>query len=118
MNKKQKQIEDEAYEHMKKNYPDTWSMLQRDWRENSKYAMPAGASTWMEPHRILDPLAARYVHGSTYAHGVPQRIKDEIAQEKAQNKAKELDALRQKEAEQNYEWKQVGYTFVKVKRTQ
>lgn len=96
MNKKQKQIEDEAYEHMKKNYPDTWSMLQRDWRENSKYAMPAGASTWMEPHRILDPLAARYVHGSTYAHGVPQRIKDEIVQEKAQNKAEELEALRQK----------------------
>ena len=77
MNKRSKQIEQEAYEYMKENYPNTWLMLQKDWRENSKYAMTAGANTWMEPHRVLYPLAAHYVNGTYYAHGVPQRIKDE-----------------------------------------
>ena len=36
MNKKQKQIENEAYEHMRVNYPYEYALLKREYRENVK----------------------------------------------------------------------------------
>ena len=36
MNKKQKQIENEAYEYMRVNYPYEYALLKREYRENAK----------------------------------------------------------------------------------
>lgn len=111
IDKKQKQTEDEAYEYMKEHYPDTWAMLQRDWRENSKHARYS-ESTWMEPLKI---------------HGIGNKIKywDLVFPSMAQHKPKDEASIKEEvsrddvEGSSNkseYEWKQVGYVFIKVKK--
>lgn len=106
---KQKQTEDEAYEYMKEHYPDTWAMLQRDWRENSKHARYS-ESTWMEPLKI---------------HGIGNKIKywDLVFPSMTQHKPKNEEPIKEeasrndvKATSSDYEWKQIGYTFIKVKK--
>ena len=99
-------LEEQAYEYMKENYPDTWAMLQRDWRENSKHARYS-ESTWMEPLKI---------------HGIGNKIKywDLVFPSMAQHRPKDETPIKEEgsrtDVNSDYEWKQVGYVFVLTKK--
>ena len=109
MAKKKRNVEDISYEHMKQEYPDVWAMLQRDWRENSKYARYS-ESTWMEPLK-LHGIGNKIKYWGLVFPMMPQhKPKDEISikEEGSRNDVESLSS--------EYEWKQVGYTFIKVKK--